>query len=70
MSFTWKPTFTSPHPDPTDVAESGLDTEFTDQQEAEDWLRENFDLLQEVGVAEVELLDDGTVVYGPMSLDA
>lgn len=38
------------------------------QADAESWLGENFRELAEAGVAQVTLLDSGTVVYGPMSL--
>lgn len=38
------------------------------QSDAESWLGEQWRELAEHGVAQVSLLDDGTLVYGPMSL--
>jgi hypothetical protein len=38
------------------------------QADAESWLGENWRELREAGVAQVTLLDAGSVVYGPMSL--
>jgi hypothetical protein len=38
---------------------------FADQQAAEEWLTEHW---RDLDVDEVTLLDDGEVVYGPMSL--
>ena len=39
------------------------------QADAESWLGENWRELAEAGVVQVTLLDAGSVVYGPMSLD-
>jgi hypothetical protein len=39
------------------------------QADAESWLGEQWRELRGVGVAQVTLLDGGTEVYGPMSLD-
>jgi hypothetical protein len=39
------------------------------QADAESWLGEQWRELREAGVAQVTLLDAGSVVYGPMSLD-
>jgi hypothetical protein len=39
------------------------------QSDAESWLGENWRQLAEQGVAQVSLLDDGSPVYGPMSLE-
>ncbi|OLF08692.1 hypothetical protein BLA60_21990 [Actinophytocola xinjiangensis] len=41
---------------------------FTDQDSAEDWLRDSWTGLLAAGVDEVTLLLDGDPVYGPMSL--
>jgi hypothetical protein len=38
------------------------------QSDAESWLGEQWRELVEAGVAQVTLLEDGAVVYGPMSL--
>jgi hypothetical protein len=38
------------------------------QADAESWLGESWRELREAGVAQVTLLDAGSVVYGPMSL--
>ncbi len=39
------------------------------QSDAESWLGEHWRELAEQGVGQVTLLDDGAVVYGPMSLE-
>jgi hypothetical protein len=41
---------------------------FEDQQEAEDWLSEQFATLAEQGVDDVTLMSGDELVYGPMSL--
>ena len=41
---------------------------FTTQADAETWLGETWRGLREEGVDQVTLLDDESVVYGPMSL--
>jgi hypothetical protein len=38
------------------------------QSDAESWLGEQWHELLEAGVAQVTLLEDGAVVYGPMPL--
>lgn len=38
------------------------------QSDAESWLGENWRDLAEAGVAQVSLLEDGRLEYGPMSL--
>jgi len=38
------------------------------QSDAESWLGEHWRELADTGVVQVTLLDDGTQVYGPMSL--
>ena len=42
--------------------------EFSSQADAETWIGENWKDLLEAGVDQVTLLEDGAVVYGPMSL--
>lgn len=41
---------------------------FPTQSEAESWLGEEWETLLEDGVDAVNLAEDGTFVYGPMSL--
>lgn len=41
---------------------------FPSQSDAETWLGEEWPSLLEAGVDAVDLLEDGRVVYGPMSL--
>ena len=41
---------------------------FPNQGEAESWLGETWRELLEAGVDQVSLLEEGRVVYGPMSL--
>lgn len=41
---------------------------FTTQADAESWLGEHWRELHEAGVAQVSLLEDSDVVYGPMGL--
>ena len=41
---------------------------FPSQSDAESWLGEEWRTLLSAGVDNVYLLDDGNVVYGPMSL--
>ncbi|MFZ2624416.1 MAG: hypothetical protein WAX29_04140 [Propionibacterium sp.] len=69
MSFTWTG---KPAPDSdlgADELEAlGLGREFGDRTGAEEWLTENFPDLADAGVESVSLFDDGTLVYGPMSL--
>lgn len=54
-----------------DVAVSeiaGAADAFEDQTDAEDWLSENWQALRSAGVDAVTLFEDGSEVYGPMSL--
>ena len=66
MAWTWS----SPQADDAVAAATGLEQEFTAQADAEAWLTENYDVLEDAGLDEVSLLRDGQVVYGPMSLHA
>lgn len=43
---------------------------FPTQAEAEAWLSESWADLADAGIAQVTLLEEGQVVYGPMSLAA
>jgi hypothetical protein len=47
---------------------AGLAPEFPTQADAESWIGETWSQLLEQGVDAVSLLQDGVVVYGPMSL--
>ena len=42
---------------------------FPTQADAEAWFSESWEELADAGVASVTLLRDGSVVYGPMSLE-
>lgn len=42
---------------------------FDNRSDAESWLGESWEELRDDGVLQVSLLEDGTVVYGPMGLD-
>ncbi|RXW32319.1 hypothetical protein [Propioniciclava flava] len=66
MSWSWS----SPQADDALAASTGLGQGFPSQADAEAWLTENYDLLEDAGLDEVTLLQDGQVVYGPMSLHA
>jgi hypothetical protein len=44
--------------------------EFTTQGDAESWIGEHFKELLEGGADQVQLFEDGTRIYGPMSLHA
>ena len=61
---------TEPALDAGASAEAGLGQAFPTQADAEAWLTENYDVLEDAGLDEVSLLRDGQVVYGPMSLHA
>jgi hypothetical protein len=65
MSWTWRY-------ETSDGAEvhpsAGLAPEFPTQADAESWVGETWSQLLDQGVDAVTLLEDGAVVYGPMSL--
>lgn len=42
---------------------------FPSQADAEAWFAESWEELAQAGVSAVTLMRDGTVVYGPMSLE-
>ncbi|MFI0978638.1 MULTISPECIES: hypothetical protein [unclassified Streptomyces] len=54
----------------TEVQPAVEPEEFTTQGDAESWLGEVWKDLLEGGAAQVILSEDGTKVYGPMSLNA
>ncbi|MEU8890963.1 hypothetical protein [Streptomyces sp. NPDC048442] len=54
----------------TEVQPAVEPEEFTTQGDAESWLGEVWKDLLEGGAAQVVLSEDGTKVYGPMSLNA
>jgi hypothetical protein len=56
--------------DEAGIAMSEPDITFTSQQEAEDWLGDQFEQLSADGVAAVTLMDGEHAVYGPMFLTA
>lgn len=67
MTFSWQfldenKCFVSVPDDVVDPAS------FHAQADAETWIGENWEPLLELGVDAVTLVNDGTVVYGPMSL--
>ncbi|MFA7265170.1 MAG: hypothetical protein WC054_02560 [Candidatus Nanopelagicales bacterium] len=50
---------------PEDVAKPA---EFHAQADAETWIGEEWEALLDAGVESVNLVNDGAIVYGPMSL--
>jgi hypothetical protein len=50
------------------VEQPGDVVSFSSQSDAESWLGEVWRELVEVGAVQVSLVDDGRLVYGPMSL--
>jgi hypothetical protein len=52
------------------TGEPTTETAFPTQSDAENWFGETWRELAAAGVADVSLLRDGVLVYGPMSLDA
>lgn len=65
MAYSW-----ALFPEPTDDAGLTLDVDFADQGAAETWLTGHYLELDDLGVREVSLYEEGRLVYGPMSLDA
>ena len=66
MSWTWRLEDESAEP----VSLEHETPTFSSQSDAESWLGEVWRALADAGVAQVSLLDDGRVAYGPMSLRA
>lgn len=48
--------------------EAGLNPVFSSQAEAEAWLGEFYEDVADLGASTVQLVEDGRVVLGPMSL--
>lgn len=67
MAFTWA---CDDAPDAVAATAVGLARAFDTQAEAEAWLTTSYEDLVDAGVDEVTLLEEGRVVYGPMSLHA
>lgn len=65
MAYSW-----ALLPEPSDDAGLNLDVDFADQGSAETWLTEHYLELDDLGVREVSLYEEGRLVYGPMSLEA
>ena len=65
MGWTWR----MEADDGTELPEPTSGT-LANQSDAESWLGEHWRELAEQGVARVTLLEDGSEVYGPMSLAA
>lgn len=63
MSWTWR--LEDAH---GDVVTGPASPSHPNQSDAESWLGETWRELRDSGVAQVSLIDGGTVVYGPMSL--
>jgi hypothetical protein len=69
MSWTWQfETRDGAVVAPEGVAGLTAAPRFTSQSDAESWVGEVWRDLLASGVDQVSLIDDGTVVYGPMSL--
>jgi hypothetical protein len=65
MTWTWRYEDQSGGP----LAPSGAPAEeFPTQADAESWLGEHWRVLLDSGVEQVKLLENDSVVYGPMSL--
>lgn len=68
MAFTWRYEDSS-GATLDDAALPAVET-FPSQSDAESWLGEGWRELLHGGVAQVTLLEDDRVVYGPMGLDS
>jgi hypothetical protein len=66
MAWTWR----FEKADGTEVSPAVEPEEFTTQGDAESWLGEIWKELVQGGADQVLLFDDGTKIYGPMSLHA
>jgi hypothetical protein len=64
MAWTWR----FEKADGTETAPAVEPEEFTTQGDAESWIGEVWRDLLDGGVGQVTLFDDGTRIYGPMSL--
>lgn len=66
MAWTWR----FEKSDGTETEPALRPEEFTTQGDAESWIGENWKALLDGGTEQVTLFEDGTEVYGPMSLQA
>ncbi|MCX4822560.1 hypothetical protein OG883_22210 [Streptomyces sp. NBC_01142] len=66
MAWTWR----FEKSDGTEVQPAVQPEEFTTQGDAESWIGEVWKDLAEGGADQVVLSEDGTKIYGPMSLHA
>lgn len=66
MAWTWR----FEKADGTEVQPAVEPEEFTTQGDAESWIGEAWKALLEGGAEQVTLFDDGSKIYGPMSLQA
>ncbi|GGJ96887.1 hypothetical protein ACIBBB_11505 [Streptomyces sp. NPDC051217] len=66
MAWTWR----FEKADGTEVQPAVEPEEFTTQGDAESWIGEAWKELLEGGADQVTLFDDGSKIYGPMSLQA
>lgn len=69
MTSSWTWTYQDVDGKPVDDA-SLTTSEFPSKGDAESFLGEQWQAIADVGVESVTLLEDGDVVYGPMSLRA
>jgi hypothetical protein len=68
MAFTWRYENAAGAEVEPVVPVEGEHTAFSTQSDAESWIGENWPELLAAEVEQVTLLEDGTVTYGPMSL--
>lgn len=68
MSESWTWTYVDSAGAPV-TGEPTTETAFPTQSDAENWFGETWRELADAGVSAVSLHRDGTLVYGPMSLD-
>lgn len=66
VTWTWR----FEKADGTEVQPAVRPEEFSTQGDAESWLGEQWRALVEGGADQVRLFEDGSEVYGPMSLHA
>jgi hypothetical protein len=67
MTWTWR--YETADGEPVNPGDAAPTETFPTQSDAESWLGEEWRALRDAGVARVTLLEEGRVVYGPMSLD-
>ena len=66
MSFRWQ--YETSEGSPVEHPEVPAEASFPSQSDAESWIGEEWRTLLDSGVDQVVLVEDGSVVYGPMSL--